>query len=310
MKGASAVPTVPPPAARWSAGPGRRARLARVLALAAAAFTAAGPAAAQDASPAPADAPPSAHVALDCAAFVRDAAAGATVAVALGGPVLVELCAEPATGYRWSAPVVADPAIVAVRAWTYATVADARAGAAGTERFLLHATAAGSTTVTFSYDRPWAGGDVGARVAIVAVTVAAASALPTASPAIPREAAGAEGCCAASVVSWGNPILVMDGGTPHALPSGTGSLIAGRGTVTVTWMDGFVSRLELGPVADGYRVRWLDADGRQELAVHTFRQVGEDAWLGVGPHNVHITYADGTDSRLGAPYAVEIEVFE
>jgi len=228
-------------------------------------------------------------VAFGCDAFVRDAAAGASAEVAVGAPLLVTLCAQPATGYRWSPPVVADPGVAAVRSWAYTPPADPLPGASGVERFLLVGTAPGTTTLTFSYDRPWAGGDTGARVATVALVVRAGDVTPAASAGPDRAAAAA--CCAASIVAWGWPVIVEQGGVREQIVSGTGRAIAADGDpVTVTWWQGAAAaRVQVWGAEAGYRVRWTSVDGGAVLWEGTLTSIGQEVWATVAGRNVQMS---------------------
>lgn len=117
----------------------------------------AAPVAAQ--SPAPDVPAPAAAVTIDCDAFATTPAATASVDAPAGGAVIVSLCSNPSTGFRWDDPVSSDPSIVSVGGWTYEAPADAsQPGAGGTEVLTLIAGATGHATVTASYGQPWDGG--------------------------------------------------------------------------------------------------------------------------------------------------------
>lgn len=130
----------------------------------------AAPAAAQ--SPAPAAPAPAAAVTIDCDAFMATPNAIAAVDAPAGSAVIVSLCSNPSTGFRWEDPVSSDPSIVSVGAWTYVAPADAAPpGAGGTEVLTLVAGATGHATVTASYDQPWEGGEKGAWTLALDVVV-------------------------------------------------------------------------------------------------------------------------------------------
>jgi predicted secreted protein len=130
----------------------------------------AAPAAAQ--SPAPAVPPPAAAVTIDCDAFMSTPNATAAVDAPAGSAVIVSLCSNPSTGFRWEDPVSSDPSIVSVGGWTYVAPADApQPGAAGTEVLTLVAGATGHATVTASYDQPGDGDQKGAWTLTLEVVV-------------------------------------------------------------------------------------------------------------------------------------------
>lgn len=114
------------------------------------------PAAAQ--SPAPDVPPAAAAVTIDCDAFAATPNATAAVDAPAGSSVIVNLCSNPTTGFRWDDPVSSDPSIASVGGWTYVAPSEDAAGAAGTEQLTLVAGATGHATVTASYGQPWDGG--------------------------------------------------------------------------------------------------------------------------------------------------------
>jgi inhibitor of cysteine peptidase len=114
------------------------------------------PAAAQ--SPAPDVPAPAAAVTIDCDAFAATPQATAAVDAPAGSAILVNLCSNPTTGFRWEDPASSDPSIASVGGWTYQAPAADAAGAPGTEVLTLVAGATGKATVTASYGQPWDGG--------------------------------------------------------------------------------------------------------------------------------------------------------
>lgn len=110
-------------------------------------------------------------VAIDCATFEATPNATASVEVAAGDMVVVSLCSNPTTGFRWADPVVSDSAVVEVDSWVYEAPSGDMMGASGTEHVVLHALAAGSATVSGSYGRPWEGGEQGVWTVELSITV-------------------------------------------------------------------------------------------------------------------------------------------
>lgn len=110
-------------------------------------------------------------VAIDCAAFEATPNATASVEVAAGDMIVVSLCSNPTTGFRWGDPVVSDSAVVEVDSWVYESPASDMMGASGTEHIVLHALSAGTATVSGSYGRPWEGGEQGVWTVELSITV-------------------------------------------------------------------------------------------------------------------------------------------
>jgi predicted secreted protein len=128
------------------------------------------PTTAQSPSPAVPDA--AAAVTIDCDAFTATPRATAAVDAPAGSSVIVSLCSNPSTGFRWDVPVSSDPSVASVGGWTYqAPTDDARPGAGGTEVLTLVAGTTGHATVTASYSQPWDGGQKGAWTVTLEVIV-------------------------------------------------------------------------------------------------------------------------------------------
>jgi len=130
---------------------------------------------------------PSATVDVPCAPAADGSAEEHAVSVDAGATVLLRLCVQPSTGYRWSDPIVTDPAILAPRGWTFAGPPDDVPGAPGAEELLFLAGAPGVARVFVAEVRPWEGTLPGSRVVTLAVTVAGDG--PAASPPVDRAAA-------------------------------------------------------------------------------------------------------------------------
>ncbi len=114
-------------------------------------------------SPAPAVPAPAAAVTIDCDAFMVTPNATAAVDAPAGSAVLVSLCSNPSTGFRWEDPVTTDPPVASIGGWTYVAPADgSQPGAGGAEVLTLVTGATGHATVTASYGQPWDGGQKGA----------------------------------------------------------------------------------------------------------------------------------------------------
>jgi predicted secreted protein len=110
---------------------------------------------------------------IDCEAFAATPNAVASVDASVGDTVVVSLCSNPSTGFRWSDPVSSDPAVASVTGWSFAPLqAEAgMVGAPGAEVLAIAANAPGSAVVSASYDQPWDGGEKGAWTLELTVAV-------------------------------------------------------------------------------------------------------------------------------------------
>lgn len=82
------------------------------------------------------------------------------IALSVGDFLQISLGSNASTGYRWSAAMtVSDPKVLTQTGHETVGPAEDRPGAAGREVWVLQATAAGATSVSASYGRPWQGGE-------------------------------------------------------------------------------------------------------------------------------------------------------
>jgi inhibitor of cysteine peptidase len=100
-------------------------------------------------------------VSVDCDAFAAEPSAVPRVAVAPGASVVLSLCSNPSTGYRWTDPVSSDPTVASVGGWAYVAAERDLPGASGTEDLTIVAVAPGTAVISASYDQPWEGGAKG-----------------------------------------------------------------------------------------------------------------------------------------------------
>lgn len=137
----------------------------------------------------PAAAVPGSFVGVPCTVLADGVVVERAVAVAAGGTLTLELCADAAAGYRWSDPRVADPAVLALGDWSWGPLADGRPGAPGAETLTFRAGTPGSTTIALDYRRPWEPSAPGDPRVLVTVHVAdgedaVATAVAAGAPAI------------------------------------------------------------------------------------------------------------------------------
>jgi predicted secreted protein len=70
--------------------------------------------------------------------------------------VIIELPADPPTGYSWSLVGHADPRVVTLIETDFAPPATSAAGPTGHQRWTFRLVGPGTTTITFGYGRTWA----------------------------------------------------------------------------------------------------------------------------------------------------------
>jgi predicted secreted protein len=101
-------------------------------------------------------------------------------AIALvGGTLVVTLCSNASTGFRWDPPVY-DHAHLRLISHASAGPHVAMPGAAGTETFSFSVIGTGSTEVRFTYSQPWTGGTKAARTVSLGIRTFAAPGGPVA----------------------------------------------------------------------------------------------------------------------------------
>ena len=108
---------------------------------------------------------------LGCDAFQAQPAASGSIEALTGATIVITLCSNPTTGYSWSAPVTSDASVVSVSGWTTVAPPTDMAGAPGSVQVTAQALAAGTATISSSYDQPWDGGQKGAWTAELTVNV-------------------------------------------------------------------------------------------------------------------------------------------
>ena len=84
------------------------------------------------------------------------------VTLARGGKLIVSLGSNPSTGYTWEEQTKnTDPAVLKQVKHERVAAKEARPGAGGSQTWTFEALKGGSTTLDFSYGRPWSGGEKG-----------------------------------------------------------------------------------------------------------------------------------------------------
>lgn len=95
---------------------------------------------------------------------------GATVQMAVGEELVVQLESNPSTGYGWQV-TGGDAAVLAQQGDAVYTAGGTAPGSPGTEAFRFRGVAAGSTTLALGYSRPFEPDNPPAATFAVQVTV-------------------------------------------------------------------------------------------------------------------------------------------
>jgi predicted secreted protein len=103
----------------------------------------------------------------------------APVTVPAPGPVtlqpgqraVIELEANNTTGYQWAPTAEPNAKVVTVVSDTYVAPGSQLAGAGGTQRIVIEGVAAGTTTLSLGYARPWEQGVPPVKTATYDITV-------------------------------------------------------------------------------------------------------------------------------------------
>ena len=94
------------------------------------------------------------------------------VALVRPGHLIVRLGANPSTGYQWGEADISGTEIVAQESRQYVAPQNTKlVGAAGTDVWVFDSKAAGATKISFSYSRPWEGGEKNTFTLTINVTV-------------------------------------------------------------------------------------------------------------------------------------------
>jgi inhibitor of cysteine peptidase len=88
-----------------------------------------------------------------------------------GSTLLVDIPSNPSTGFSWTGPDIAEPAVVKLDDSKYNAPESQVVGAAGTQTWTFTAAGKGTTKVTMQYSRPWEGGEKSELTFEMTVTV-------------------------------------------------------------------------------------------------------------------------------------------
>ena len=93
------------------------------------------------------------------------------ITIAEGTELIVDLAANPSTGYSWTQPAIGTPAVITQIDSKYVAPETKALGAAGVQVWTFKASEKGTTTVKMDYSRPWEGGEKAEWTFTLTVTV-------------------------------------------------------------------------------------------------------------------------------------------
>jgi inhibitor of cysteine peptidase len=93
------------------------------------------------------------------------------ITIAEGTELIVNLAANPSTGYSWTQAAIGTPAVLTQADNKYVAADGKAVGATGTQVWTFKASAKGTTTVKMDYSRPWEGGEKAEWTFTLTVTV-------------------------------------------------------------------------------------------------------------------------------------------
>jgi len=79
------------------------------------------------------------------------------ISIAEGTELVVDLAANPSTGFSWTQAAIATPAVLSQVDSKYVAPETAALGATGRQVLTFKGSAKGTTTVKMDYSRPWEG---------------------------------------------------------------------------------------------------------------------------------------------------------
>mgnify|MGYP001384054780 CR=1 FL=1 len=104
--------------------------------------------------------------------FTADSNITENIEISSGNSLIVELGSNPTTGYEWEEAVISDTNVISQDSHGFfAPENKGMVGSGGTDTWTFSALKAGTATITFSYGRPWEGGEKGTYTLTVNVTV-------------------------------------------------------------------------------------------------------------------------------------------
>jgi len=116
---------------------------------------------------------PGATVTVTCEQFSQKAHIVQDVTAAAGSTITVTLCSNPTTGFQWGeqAQISNTQVLKQTSSKMLAPANTGMVGAPGNQEWTFEALQAGASTVSFSYSRPWEGGEKDVQTFKLTVTV-------------------------------------------------------------------------------------------------------------------------------------------
>lgn len=123
-------------------------------------------------APVPPPVPEPVSVTVTCDQFSQNANIVQDVTVAPGALITITLCSNPSTGFSWGEQAQISNKEV-FKQTSHKTVAGTTSmpGAPGTQVWTFEALKAGIASASFSYSRPWEGGEKNVQTYVLNVTV-------------------------------------------------------------------------------------------------------------------------------------------
>ena len=120
--------------------------------------------------------PENVTIEITCDDFASVSHVGKVVDLIKPGLLTVTLCSNPTTGFQWDAdPAISAPSVIAQDSYEFVQpLVDASemiAGAPGKDVWVFKSLNEGTATISFSYSRPWEGGEKDVWTLVLEVTV-------------------------------------------------------------------------------------------------------------------------------------------
>jgi inhibitor of cysteine peptidase len=93
------------------------------------------------------------------------------ITIELTGSLIVTLSANPSTGFQWQEAVIGDGAVLAQYSRQFVDLPMMIPGAGGKDVWTFKTLKTGTTSVDFSYSRPWQGGELNEWTVTLNITV-------------------------------------------------------------------------------------------------------------------------------------------
>jgi predicted secreted protein len=88
------------------------------------------------------------------------------------GTLTIRLASNPTTGYEWAEAVISDTGVIKQSGRNFAGPENTKlVGSGGTDVWTFDSLKTGTASITFSYGRPWEGGEKGTFILTVNITV-------------------------------------------------------------------------------------------------------------------------------------------